>query len=440
MAHEDSDEDSGPRRAWGLAALKDLAGRRYDRSVLRRTAVLCVFLVPAYGANFLTYYIVVRLLPAESFGLFYVGNTVENVLFTGSFILNLFFTRYLVSVFESKGPAVAVAALRRVERLVLAWGAAGAAGTCLLLPLGAKTLAAHAPLVAIMVVVETYTSYVADLGRVYFQSLRHTVRLGLYTMIWMNLRLLLCVLGILVLGTVWGAFLGMAIAAALVFAGFHVMVERTAGGLPAQAPPLASPLTLVPIFLGYGLLILIFNLNVLLGYFLLTGDALGIYSASSVFPKAILVVTTVPLQMVFAMMVAGHGSRRDFNRVTRKGGTVALGLAVAAGLVIWLGSPWACGGAWGLKLCEPTILELLLFSIVPLSLLRVFVLLEFARGRDWRAMALAGPVLLYLLFALATGRSIANLAAGFVLFAWATLAFFLCLYLGDRIRRRSPSV
>jgi len=55
-------------------------------------------------------------------------------------------------------------------------------------------------------------------------------------------------------------------------------------------------------------------------------------------------------------------------------------------------------------------------------------------------MALAVPVLLYLLIALATGRSIASLAAGFVFFAWATLAFFLCLYLGDRIRRRSPSV
>jgi len=423
------------KRVPGFPMLKDLLRRRYEKSVLRRTALLCAFLVPAYGANFLTYYVTGRLLPAESFGVFFVGNTVENVLFTGAFILNILFTRHLVSVLETQGAAMAVVALGGIERKVVGWGALGAVATCLALPLVAKALALKAPLVAVAVVLECYASYLADIARAYLQSVRRTVRLGQYTLAWMILRLLLCVLGILAFRTVWGAFAGMALAAGIMFLGFHLSIGRPVGAAAAATPSFPSALALAPLFCGYALVIIIFNLDILLSFFVVTGDGLGVYSASSVFPKAILMVTAAPLQMVFAMMVAGYVARGGFDLVAQKAGVAALALAVAGVGTVWLASGWVCGGRWGLNLCERSALGILLLSVIPLSLLRVLVLVEFARNRDWRALLLAVPALLYVIFAGLSARQVTVLASSFSIFAWATLVYFLCIYLVPGGRR-----
>src|SRR3974390_2330120 len=74
----------------------DLLKADYDSSVVRRTLIFIVLIVPAFLANFLLYYFAARLLPADQFGLFYVANTVGNVIFSAALIFNVFFSRVLV--------------------------------------------------------------------------------------------------------------------------------------------------------------------------------------------------------------------------------------------------------------------------------------------------------------------------------------------------------
>jgi hypothetical protein len=79
-----------------------------------------------------------------------------------------------------------------------------------------------------------------ELGRVMLQSLHRTLLLGSFTLLWMALRFMLCITGIMVFGTVWGALGGNVSAAVVVYVGFHVWVSKKATRLPADAPPLPS--------------------------------------------------------------------------------------------------------------------------------------------------------------------------------------------------------
>ena len=404
--------------------LKHLIGWRYESSIVRRSMILLGLGLPAFGAGLLTNYLAAALLPAEGFGVFYVASTLVNVLYSGSLVLNLFFTRYLVSVVQAAGQETAFAAARRVEWIVILWGSVCATAVFLVLLMIASQFGVQSRLIVLLVILDAFTAYVADLGRALLQSLRRTFMLGVYTLAWMLLRLLLCVVGILAFGTAWGALLGSVAASVIVFAGFHLGVATRARSVRTAVQPLPSPTTLLPAVLGYGLLIAVSNLDVLLSYFFLTDGDLAVYSASSVFPKAILVATTPLLQMLFPMMM-GHPADRATRIIVRKSSGVVFALTVSGVAVFWLTSDWLCGGTWGLKLCQSPPLGILLLSVIPLALLRVFVLLQFARGRDWFTLWLIVPTMTYMVLAWMSVRSIATLAEGFAVFAAAVLVCLL---------------
>lgn len=425
--------------AWGRASAgfsnrKSLRARLttsltadYHASVVRRLFVLATFVGPAFLANLLVYYFTARILSPENFGLFYVAVTTGYVAFSGALVLNIFFTRYLVQV------GGAVSAARRIQRVVGFWGGLVSFAAFVLLVGASRYIGSQSPLIVLivlLVVVDTYLSYLADFGRAFLQSRHETWRLGSYTLAWTVLRLLLCVLGSVVFGTVWATLLGSAIAAAVIFAGLQLLMaraerrDRTVSAEHVKAPKLPAFHTLLPVAFGYGLSMVISNLDILLIYFLLKNQDIGIYSASSVLPKGILAVTVPLSQMLFAVMIGDHESDQVFRVVIRK--TISsIGLMTgAASLGVWLLTPWLCGGSFGLKLCAPAPLHLLLPSAVALSLLRISVLLEFVRQRDWLILFLLVPAGAYLLFAWYSKPAVDMLALQFTVFSVAALAFF----------------
>lgn len=416
-----------------LAAwLRYLLTARYQASIIRRAAVLMLFVGPAFLANLLVYYFTARILSPESFGLFYVAVTIGNVAFSGSLVLNIFFTRYLVQIGAKDAPT-AIAATRQIQRVVSMWGAAVSLAGFAVLLATAKYFGARSPLVVLLIVADTYLSYLGDIGRAFLQSRRETWQLGSYTLIWMTLRLALCVIGSALFGTVWAALCGSALAAALTFIGFQLLLARAARRQPAVAaeqakvPRLPALLTLLPVALGYGLLMVISNLDILLIYFLLSDQQIGVYSASSVFPKGILVLTMPVSQMLFAIMLDDHQATAVFRIAIRKTLWTILAVTTGISLVIWLSSPWLCGGSFGLKLCAPVPLHILLVSAVVLSVLRITVLLEFVRQRDWLILTLMIPATAYLLVAWRSKPGLDEFALQFTIFSVAALVFFTAI-------------
>lgn len=432
-----------PSRAKTLPTARDMfvyAKRRassgYQQSVIRRTVILSSLVLPGFAANFFVYFFSAELLPADQFGLFYVALTIGNVLYSGSNILNAFLTRHLVRVGETTGRDTIAPTALRLERHIMFIGAILSSLLFLSFLVATKQIGVQSPIIILLIVLDAYAAYVTDLGRVLLQSLRKTVALGFYTTGWMLLRFGLCIAAIMLFHTVWAALSGIVLSTAVVFAVFHAWILRVTRGYPDSGPLTLHLLTLLPAATGYGLMVLVSNLDVLFGYFVLGETDLGVYSASSVFPKAALVVITPLLQMLIPAMVGADPSNRPFIVVAARIGGVILAMTTVGSALVWLLSDQVCGSRFGLKLCVPSILGILLVSVVPLALLRTLVIVEFARGRERILLWLILPAVGYGLYVWGSAPRMSELAAGFSIFSIIAFVFFAAISLIAQASRR----
>lgn len=427
-----------PRKIFAYA--KHKAGSGYQQSVVRRTIILSSLVLPGFAANFLVYFFSTRLLAADQFGVFYVALAIGNILYSGSNVLNAFLTRHLVWIGEIAGREAIVPTTLRLERHVMLIGAAISTLLFLLFLTAMKQIGLGSPIIIGLIVLNSYTAYVTDLGRVVLQSLRKTVALGLYTTVWMFLRLGLCIAGIMLFNTAWGALAGIVLSTVLIFAVFHVWVPQTASARSDPGPVSLHLISLLPAAIGYGLMVLVSNLDVLIGYFVLSDTDLGFYSGSSVFPKGALVVVTPLLQMLIPAMIGTDRSKGPFIFVAARIGSVIFALTALGSAMVWLLSDRLCGSRLGLKLCEPPILGILLISVVPLSLLRTLAVIEFARGRELLLLWLVIPAVAYSLFVWMFAPGMIELAIGFSLFSLITFSFFAAVCLIAQVSRKRALV
>jgi hypothetical protein len=395
--------------------------------------ILLGFNAPAYLASFLIQYFAAGKLGTEGFGLFYLAIAVSNILFSGSSVLNAHYSRYLATMRPGDFSRAIYPVMLRIEQVVLRWGLAAGMMVLLVLLTVGNRIGVTSPSIVFLIVVDVYSAYVADLGRVLFQSQRRTLALGVYTLCWMVLRFALCVLGIVVLGTAWGGMLGIALSGILMTTAFHKFLMRASHAKVAicELPPIKA---IVPLVVGFGLLAITFNLDTIVGYITLTDSSFSTYSSSSVYPKALLTATLPLLQMLFSIMSGERSSRRELRRVASKTALLVLSMAVGGAGFVWLTSDWLCGGRWGLKLCQPLTMYVLLFSVVPLALIRVLLLVQFAHGRDWLGLWLAVPIGIYVIVARAI--NLGSLAEGFTVFSYAALILFGVVCLADRFLGR----
>ena len=307
---------------------------------------------------------------------------------------------------------------------MLRWGALGAVVGMVGLSLIGKWIGIQSLWIIILIVLDAYSAYVIDINRAFLQSLRKTVPLGGITLVWIALRFGLAVAGMALFGTTWAGLLGVVLAAGLIMVAFPFLFSSAKCAALQHAPTLPSIRELVPVVFGYVSLIVVSNLDVLLTYVLLKDDALGAYSASSVFPKGILVLVTPLLQMLYPMMVGRHAASLNIRRVFQKSVLVIFALSSIIALGIFGFSGLLCGGKWGLNLCQPFPLELLLISAVTLSVLRALVLYQSARGRDWMAVFMLVPAVAYLSVALNSDRNVATVAMEFAAFSGLLLLFY----------------
>jgi len=415
------------------SAIRALVSRGYDESVVRRSMLLLCLLGPAFAVNLVLYYIAAALLSPENFGIFYVAITTANVLYSGSFVLNIFFTRYLVSVINAAGESAALDARSRILFLVAQWGAVGALAVILILAAIGEWIGVRSWAIVVLIVLDAYSAYIIDIHRAFLQSTRRTLSLGGITLGWMVLRFLLGVAGMAWVETAWGGLFGVVLAAAIVLVAFSLLAPAAKSHAAASYPALPSVWALLPVIVGYFGLIAVSNLDVLLTYLLLTDNSLGAYSASSVFPKGILVLVTPVLQMLYPMMVGHEKASPNIRIVLQKSTGVIVAVASALALGVFGFSGWLCGGSWGLKLCQPFPLGFLLISAVALSVLRALVLYQSARGRDWLALSLFVPSAAYVWVADVSSRTVDTVAIQFMIFTAVLLLYYGGLtYLTER--------
>ena len=392
---------------------------------MRRSLLLLCLMGPAFAINFALYYVAAALLPAEGFGLFYIAVTTANVLYSGSFVLNIFFTRYLVSVVHAAGESAAYAARGHIQSLVFRWGAPAAAAGVLVLSLIGQV--DRRPIAG-----DRHPDRARRLQRLHhrhqqglstkpaqdFSARRHHADLD-----GVAFRASPSA-GWRLFGTTSGGLLGVVLAAGFVVIICSFVISSSKSTAPQHLPALPAVRDLLPVAVGYVSLIAVSNLDVLLTYLLLKDGALGAYSASSVLPKGVLMIVTPLLQMLYPMMVGRQEAPFDIRRVFQKSLIVVFALSSVIALGVFGSSGLVCGGSWGLKLCQPLPLGLLLISAVTLSVLRALVLYHSARGRDWKALSMLVPAAAYFWIALDSSRTVETIAIEFTVFSALLLPYY----------------
>jgi len=358
-------------------------------SIIRRSLVLTTFYIAGHGFYYLLLLIANAMLDPTGFGRLYTGWAVLNVLVAPISIIALLLSSYFAETNAAKGPAFVSRMLARIAAIALPWTAATVLLLEVLFYLGGRLIGVDS-LALILVLPLTAVSFLGvEIVRASLQGTLRFVAYGASWFLWCVAQCAVGAVGLLLTRSPWGCFAGMLVANLLTLAGLWWVVAGGDGPAAPDAtdegPKLASyslrrALAFCSAFVGF---VLFNNADIFVAYLILSPADLGIYTASSVLPKAIVTATQPVVQIILPVVISIQGEGEDTSQAVMKAIFAAFVLGAAAVVVLWAGSDLACGSAHGIRFCTSPLMLLLAAAAVPLSVIRTLVTADVAHGRYW---------------------------------------------------------
>jgi O-antigen/teichoic acid export membrane protein len=358
-------------------------------SIIRRSLVLTTFYIAGHGFYYLLLLIANAMLDPTGFGRLYTGWAVLNVLVAPISIIALLLSSYFAETNAAKGPAFVSRMLARIAAIALPWTAATVLLLEVLFYLGGRLIGVDS-LALILVLPLTAVSFLGvEIVRASLQGTLRFVAYGASWFLWCVAQCAVGAVGLLLTRSPWGCFAGMLVANLLTLAGLWWVVAGGDGPAAPDAtdegPKLASyslrrALAFCSAFVGF---VLFNNADIFVAYLILSPADLGIYTASSVLPKAIVTATQPVVQIILPVVISIQGEGEDTSQAVMKAIFAAFVLGAAAFVVLWAGSDLACGSAHGIRFCTSPLMLLLAAAAVPLSVIRTLVTADVAHGRYW---------------------------------------------------------
>jgi O-antigen/teichoic acid export membrane protein len=357
-------------------------------SIIRRSLILTTFYIAGHGFYYVLLLIANAMLDPTGFGRLYTGWAVLNVLVAPISIMALLLSSYFAQANASKGPAFVSRMLARIAALALPWTAATVLVLEVLFYLGGRLIGVDS-LALVLVLPLTAVSFLGvEIVRASLQGTLRFVAYGASWFLWCVAQCLVGAVGLVLTRSPWGCFAGMLVANLLTLGGLCWAVAgggATAPDATEDGPKLASyslrrALAFCSAFVGF---VLFNNADIFLAYLILSPADLGIYTASSVLPKAIVTATQPVVQIILPVVISIQGEGEDTSQAVMKAIFAAFALGAAAFVVLWAGSDLACGAPHGIRFCTSPLMLLLAAAAVPLSVIRTLVTADVAHGRYW---------------------------------------------------------
>ncbi len=358
-------------------------------SIIRRSLVLTTFYISGHAFYYLLLLIANAMLDPTGFGRLYTGWAVLNVLVAPISIIALLLSSYFAETNASKGSAFVSKMLARIAAIALPWTVATVLLLEALFYLGGRLIGVDS-LALMLVLPLTAVSFLGvEIVRASLQGTLRFVAYGASWFIWCVAQCAVGAVGLLLTRSPWGCFAGMLAANLLTLGG---LCWAVAGGRGPAAPDatddgpklalysLRRALAFCSAFVGF---VLFNNADIFLAYLILSPADLGIYTASSVLPKAIVTATQPVVQIILPVVISIQGEGEDTSPAVMKAIFAAFALGAAAFVVLWAGSDLACGSPHGIRFCTSPLMLLLAAAAVPLSVIRTLVTADVAHGRYW---------------------------------------------------------
>ena len=361
-------------------------------SIIRRSLILTTFYISGHGFYYLLLLIANAMLDPTGFGRLYTGWAVLNVLVAPISIIALLLSSYFAETNSSKGPAFVSRMLARIAAIALPWTAVTVLLLEVLFYLGGRLIGVDS-LALILVLPLTAVSFLGvEVVRASLQGTLRFVAYGASWFLWCVAQCAVGAAGLLLTRSPWGCFAGMLVANLLTLGG---LCWAVAGNGSAAAPAAPAATEDSPKLASYSLrrarafcsafvgFVLFNNADIFLAYLILSPADLGIYTASSVLPKAIVTATQPVVQIILPVVISIQGEGEDTSQAVMKAIFAAFALGAAAFVVLWAGSDLACGAPHGIRFCTSPLMLLLAAAAVPLSVIRTLVTADVAHGRYW---------------------------------------------------------
>lgn len=391
------------------------------------------------GLNFLFVVLASRLLDIESFGVLYLSISLVSILFSPSAAVNLVLFRHFFHERERFGDPGGVAALRSALKATFMWGGLVSVLAFLVFLAMTSVIKIESPLMLALVVATAYMSYPADVARAYLQARREFSGLARFNAAWMAARFALSLLGVVATGHPWGGLAGIIASTMLMLIWFG---WRHAGQ-PADAhlSVLPSPRTAWTLAGAYAVLSLLQYLDVLLAWLTQDPISFGGYSAATVFPKAIVVLAMPLAQVAFSIFLERRAKGQGMmGNIAKASFLTAVIVLLAIGSTILAIRMGLCGAGGVVAACPGDLGETLVWTALPLSLVRLLATAQFARGADWHPFTLLVPVMAFAAFWLVGSRSSGlDLASAYTLFCWVAFGWYVLLLAIGRARAKAAA-
>ena len=402
-----------------------------DDSIIRRSLFLLLLVVPAYGMNFLFLIISGRLFETKAFGIFYTSLSLINILIAPTIILNLFFARR-ITLASIVGTHAAMGEFRYLLKKIWQWGIRMALLVCFFMLLLSTTLHLESGLIVIMIVLTSYSVYFTESTRAVLQGLKKFTLLGIETVSWTSLRLLLGISGILLIEKPWGGLLGISFSALIIFVLFYyLLIDKYSAGMDSYDQVEAVDIKeLIWFCSSYVIFICIMYLDNMVAFVTFDRLNLGIYSKACILSKSIVLLTTPIIQVFFPVMV-DRNAKSQIGRVEiAKSFVLTLLMIGFIGAFVCLFPDFVAHDVLGMDEGYGKLIMVVFLSAVPLCCLRILVLLQLSRGLDKHPLLIFPLLVIQTILLFSLGSNPVQFAWVFTISCWGIFVFYglICFY------------
>ena len=357
---------------------------------------MTIAFVLGHAFNFALFWGADRILDSGRFGLFYTAVMTIGIVMSPMMAVTLVLARRFAEVGAKAGRRQVVAMTwvmlglcMRAAPFVVAVGA--------LLAVMAPWYSIEAWPIALLIPITVLALVVAEILRASLQSMLLFARASALWIVNTGSQFGFSLGALFLFTKVWAGIAGIFVGATLASAAFLPWFAR-ATRQKASEPSKVISLRLkqeIPVIISYSLFILLNNVDILLGYVLLSRADLDTYAASALLPKAIIAATFAIAQVVLPVVTDQHAGALPFRLSVIKGIAMAIVTAAAAAGLLWTVVPFVQRTALAIRGLDVRLMNILAIGAVAMSALRVVVVIEVALQRYALGFAQAGAVVLF---------------------------------------------
>lgn len=343
-------------------------------SVIRRSLGVVAIVLLGHCFNYLFVLLANRSVDAATFGRFYAAWATINVLGTPSAVFALLLTRYYAEAALSNSELSVWNALKHAGRVLTPWVIGAAVVVEIGLLLAGASVSDSIALIAVLPLIAA-VGFGIEAVRAAYAATHHPYLFAGFFFVRCILECALGLTGLLLLKSVWGAYLGVLIGSTIIFLSQLGLTRAIMGGSRAQLQTAEPPARLqlsdaLPFCTAYVGFVILNNADVLVAYFVLKASQLGVYSAAAVLPKAIVTATQPIAQILLPILIAVKGQTLLTRNAVYKAIAVTAVMGIAGFAALWLGSGVVCGSRVGIRFCEPNLMLILATAAVMLAVVR----------------------------------------------------------------------